>query len=142
MHKIVNIYVGALHIDTVYSIIEINSEETCVTLPSQFKPGSTLTHIGYEQDSYVDTRSEYERWKDEYEHSYYPTRSAVATEVSVSPNVKKIVIPHTIEHISRLAFKNLRDVEFEIDENNPYYQVIDGKIVKKSSGEVIWPYSE
>ena len=145
MHKIVPIMVGARHVSTVYSITEINSEDEYVSLPTnsdEHGKGATITHIGFSQDSYVDTRSDYERWKDEYYYSYYPTRSEVAVEVSVSPNIKKIFIPHTITQISKLAFKNIKDIQFEIDENNPDYKVVDNKIIEKSSGNVIWPYIE
>ena len=142
MFKIVSIMEGALAINTVYSITEINSDEEYVKLPIEKYPGSPITHIGYEQDDYVDTRSDYERWKDEYYHSYYPMRSASPTEVSVSAAVKKIFIPHTVTHISNLAFKNVSNIEFEIDENNKNYKLEDNKIIDISSGEVIWPYSK
>lgn len=141
MHKIVAIYIGALHIDTVYSITEIHSDEECVILPSH-KGNTPITHLGFEQDSYKDTRSDYERWKDEYYYNYYPTRYEVAVEVSVPPNVKKIVIPATVTHISKSAFQNVTDMVFEIDEKNEVYTVSDNKIIEKGSGEVIWPYSK
>lgn len=141
MHKIVSINIGGRGYATVYSITEINSEEEYVILPSEHYQ-SPITRIGYEQEKYVDNRSEYERWKDEYYYSYYPTLSEVATEVSVSPNVKKIVIPSTITRISKTAFKNVKDMIFEIDKKNEHYKVEDNKIIEISSGDIIWPYSE
>ena len=145
MHKIVSFYEGAVSLQTLYSIIEINSDEEYVKLPTHKdapEKGIVITHLGYEQEEYVDTRSDYERWKDEYFYSYYPTRSGQAVEVKVSPNIKKIFIPHTITNISKLAFKSVKDMIFEIDENNKYYKVEDNKIIELSSGNVIWPYNK
>lgn len=56
--------------------------------------------------------------------------------------MKKIFIPDTIEAISRYAFKNLKDVVFEIAETSFRYAVRDGKIVDKHSGEVICPFED
>ncbi len=143
MIKIETIYIGALSIETVHAITEIVSEEECVVLPSWDEAsgrGAIVTRIGYVQEPYVETRSEYEIWKDEYEHSYYPERNAMAVEVTVSSNVKKIVIPHTVTDISRRAFQSLTDMIFEIEEGNTHYRIEDNKIVVIASGEVIWPY--
>ena len=143
MHKIIAFYVGALSVETVYSINEINSDQEYVKLPTHKDEewrGMVITRIGFEQEK--DTRSEYERWKDEYYHSYYPNLTGVGVEVKVSPNIKKIFIPHTITQISGVAFKDIKDMQFEIDENNKYYKVEDNKIIEISSGRVIWPYNE
>ncbi len=145
MHKIVHIDIGARCVETVYSIVEINSEEEYVVLPThseQHGQGAVITRIGYKQLEREDTRSDYEKWKDAYYYNYYPTSEEIATEVPVSPNIKKIFIPATVTDISKWAFKNLTDMTFEIDEKNEHYRVEDNKIIEISSGKVIWPFSE
>ncbi|MBO7169647.1 MAG: hypothetical protein J6W28_00545, partial [Clostridia bacterium] len=114
-----------------------------VEIPDYIQDGAHMERVkrlGYIEVKTVDTRSDYERWKDEYYYSYYPTPSLCEVEVEVPSCVKKIFIPKTIEAISRYAFKNLKDVTFEIDEKNYNYTVKDGKIVNKNSGDVIWPF--
>ena len=140
MCKTVTIYVTPFEYRP--SITEILSEKEYVILPERDKYNDLITHIGFAQAKTVDTRSDAERWQDEYYHSYYPTPSLQAVEVSVSPSVKRIFIPKTVMRISTLAFKSLTDICFEIDEDNGVYKVEDNKIVKKDSGEVIWPYQE
>ena len=121
----------------------IDTKEECVEIPAYMQDGvhtEIVKRIGYVEEKTEDTRSDYERWQDEYFHAYYPTPSLSEVEVAVSPCVKKIFIPHTIEAISRYAFKNLKDVVFEIDEKNFRYAVQGGRIVDKISGDVIWPF--
>ncbi len=139
--KIIEINLGGPSSTRTLVINEINSENECVRLPDFVNIGNyanTIRRLGYLEVQTKDTRSDYERWKDEYYYSYYPTPSIIETEVVVSPNVKKIFIPYCIEKISKLAFKNLKNVTFEIDEKNYNYKISDGKIVDKHSGEVIW----
>ena len=140
MHKIVSILIGERVFETAYSINEIISDEEVVVLPDRKERGGAITMIGFEQNE--DTRSEYERWYDAYYYSYYPSKYAVATEVVISENIKKIVIPHTVTDISCTAFKNVKDIIFEIDEKNESYKIQDNKIIEISSGKVIWPCDE
>ena len=145
MFKIDGINLGGPTPNIALVINEINSNEEYVKLPEYGNARGTfnsIRRIGYIEVKTEDTRSDYERWKDEYYYSYYPTPSIVEVEVPVSANVKKIFIPYTVEKISKLAFKNLKNVVFEIDEKNYCYKISDGKIVDKHSSEVIWPYSE
>ena len=126
------------------SINEINTTNEVVEIPVLCKERSnnTIRYIGYKEVKTKDTRSDYERWKDEYYYSYYPTPTIIEVEVPVSKNVKKIIIPYSIENISKKAFKNVAQVEFIIDENNYNYKISEGKIIHKHTGEIIWPYSE
>lgn len=114
-----------------------------VKIPDCIQDGAfekKVKRLGYIEEKTVDTRSDYERWQDEYFHAYYPTASIKEVEVELPPCVKRIFIPHTIDAISRQAFKKLKDVTFEIDEKNYTYAVKGGKIVNKLSGDVIWPF--
>lgn len=123
----------------------VETKEEYVAFPAFIKTGrydERVKRIGFLEVKKKDTRSDYERWQDEYYHAYYPTPTIIEIEVKVPTCVKKIFIPNTIEAISKQAFKNLKDVTFEIDEKNYRYAMKDGKIVDKHSGEVIWPYEE
>jgi len=143
MFKIVSIMLGAHSVYHVYSLTEIHTEEEYVILPANNDaagPDYPVTYVGYVQEKYVDTRTEEERWRDEYDHSYYPEHCATPVEVAVPPCVKRIRIPHTVRKISKQAFKRLTDVVFEIDERNQNYKIEDNKIIDTFSGEVIWPY--
>ena len=141
MCKIVCIYIGARFVETVYSVVEINSEKEQVEIPTLYR-GGTVTRIGFKQMETKDHRSDYEKWKDEYYYSYYPTMSDVAVEVAISPNIKKIFIPNTITHISKLAFSKVKDITFEIDKDNKNYKIEDDKIIEISTGATIWPCNE
>lgn len=127
----------------VYSVNGIESVEERVVLPCYFSQfNHRLSRIGYKEVKVVDTRSDYERWQDEYYHAYYPTASVVEVEVPVSPCVKTIFISRTIEKISKKAFQNLKGVTFEIDPDNACFQIVDNKIVEKDTGKVIWPCAD
>ena len=126
-------------------ICEINTTEKCVTLPEYYHDGyenNIVRYVGFKEIPTVDMRCDYEKWKDEYFYNYYPTPEIIEVEVPVSKSVKKICIPRGIEKISKTAFKNLTDVEFEIDKDNYNYKVENGKIIPKHTGEIIWPYNE
>ena len=141
MFKIVKIYIGNVSQKTVYSINEIDTDEETVVLPTHTRPdgtGSEITRLGYRQMG-MPTGDDYEQWKDRYYYNYIPDMDEVATDVLISPSVKKIFIPKTITHISSFAFRNVGSMVFEIDSENPVYKVEDNKIVEISSGEVIWP---
>ena len=127
------------------SVNEINATCESIEIPTFYKDGTfsqSVRYIGYKSERQEDTRSDYEKWKDEYYYNYYPTPSLIEVEVPVSKSVKKIFIPYTIENISKQAFKNLTGVEFEIAEKNYNYKVEDDKIINKHTLEVVWPYSE
>ena len=145
MFKIDRVNLGGPTPNIAHVINGIETTEEVVTIPVYIQDGytsETVKRIGYLEIKTEDTRSDYERWKDEYYYSYYPTPTIVEVEVSVSPCVKKIIIPHSVEQISKRAFQYLKDVIFEIDENNYNYKVEKGAIVHKHTGEVIWPYTK
>ena len=126
-----------------FSVAKIESDEEVVTIPKNAcvdNDSLWVRRIGFIKTVTVDNRSDYEKWKDEYYYNYYPTPSLNAVEVPVSKSVKKIIISGEVEKISTMAFKNLKDVVFEIDQNNRYYEIKDGKIVEKKTGEIIWPH--
>ena len=125
------------------SVAKIESDEEVVTIPKNACVNNDslwVRRIGFIETVTVDNRSDYERWKDEYYYNYYPTPSLNAVEVPVSKSVKKIIISAEVEKISTMAFKNLKDVVFEIDKYNSHYEIKDGKIVEKKTGNIIWPY--
>ena len=145
MLKVIPIKIGAQFTKTVYSVVEICSDGESAVLPAEYDMGGytvQITYIGYKQYEKEDTRSEYEKWYDAYFYSYYMTESETETEVLVSPNVRRIILPHTVKHISKSAFKSLRDMVFEVDEKNEVYTVEDGKLVEIATGDIIWPYHE
>lgn len=142
MFKINKVDLGGPTPNIQLSINEINTDAEYVEIPLYTKydmSNEFIRYMGYISIPPEDNRSDYEKWKDEYYYSYYPTPSLVEVEVKVSPSVKKIFIPYTLEHISKSAFKNLTGVEFVIDDRNYNYKVEDGKIVHKHTNEVIWP---
>ena len=144
MIKIEHFYKSGSGTELIYVINEIISKTEIVELPSkinvfrnEYKP---VTHIGLTPRR--DTRSDYEKWYDSYNYSYNPSTSFDSLPVTISPNIKKIIIPSTIEKIGDRAFENAVDIIFEIDENNKFYKVIDNKIIDIKNNKIIWPVTK
>ncbi len=100
-------------------------------IPSSFGDSNLLTHIGYEQ-GYEEA---YEDWID-WQHGKgmsYPQRYFLK-EISFKPlpdYIKKVVIPETVQSISKSAFDMYKNVIFEVHPDNPFFRVENNRLVKK-----------
>ena len=110
--------------------IESYGEET-VVIPTE-NGGRKVTHVGYygTTERLEPDCSDYHHMKSNNDIELY---HLCEKTVNVSPNVKKIVIPAGITHISSIAFRDRPDLIFEVDQANPVYAASeDGQLIKKS----------
>ena len=128
----------------IYAIngIESNNEVVCIdsVIKNNYDYTNKITHIGVEEEP--DTRDDYEKWKDSYFYNYIRPLSFNSISITISSDIKKIILPKTITCISYLAFQNVKGVKFEIDENNEYYYTINGSIYNKNTNKILYNYEE
>ena len=108
-----------------------------VIIPETYK-GYPVTHLGYIQDKTLAHIRDHD-----YHHpsqgggDYYPTEYHVRVSLfgpEFPKTLKRFFIPKTIRCISQNFFENMNDAPdlvIEIDLENPYYEVINNKIVQK-----------
>ena len=141
-----NIKIEALLYDNIYQkyiyvINEIESENEIVKLPKAYKDYLNIkvypvTHVGIKYRP--DTRTEDERWEDEYRGYRPQTNSFIGREVKISPNVKQIIVPPTVRWISDEAFANTRGLTFVFEEENERYEFVDDCLYDKKEKRVIY----
>ena len=141
--KIESILIDNIYRKYIYVVNGIDADGDTAIIPAtrtvrhlQDYVKHTITHIGYQLAP--DTRTERERFEDEYRFYVPQTNSLKGIEVTVSENVKKIVIPETIANISKEAFKNVRGLTFEIDGTNEIFEFKDGKLINKETNGIIY----
>ena len=108
-----------------------------VIIPESYN-GYPVTHLGYVQDKTLahvrdhDYHHPSQGSGDYYPTEYHPREDLFGPEFPKT--LKKFFIPKTISNISYNFFENMNqapDLVIEIDPRNPYFEVINNKIVKK-----------
>ena len=113
------------------------SEEEII-FPETYQ-GYPLTHLGYKQDKidehvrYHDYHHPAQGYGDVYPTEFFPSKDLVGSYFP--DNLKRIFIPKTVKYIASTFFEKIPyccpNVIIEIDKENPYYEVIDNKILEK-----------
>lgn len=70
--------------------------------------------------------------------SYYKRQKVIAFHLGMYQPVCKIKIPYTVESIS--LWKNEGYMKIVVSQDNPYYEVIDGDLYKKTTHELVYDY--
>ena len=91
-----------------------------------------ITHIGYKYEF----EPAHEEWADWHHPSkgcdYVPDRHYLRNiSLKLPANIKKVVIPQTVEAISFYAWEGCENVTFEVHRDNKIYTTRNGKIVRK-----------
>ena len=107
-----------------------------VIIPETYK-GYPVTHLGYVQDKTLAHIRDHDyhhpsQGGDYYPTEYYPRADLFGPEFPET--LKRFFIPKTIKVISSNFFEKMKDAPnsvIEIDPENPYFEVINNKIVRK-----------
>ena len=114
-------------------LVEVNCapEDEVLTFPSH-DDGKPITHIGYSQ-LYAPSREEWHDWHHCRGGVRYPAVYMLSdASLGIPANIKKIIIPETVQKISPRAFAGADSAVLEVHPDNPYLTVEDNKIVKKA----------
>ena len=120
-----------------YKILLDDVIEKEVIIPETYQ-GYPVTHLGYIQDKTLahvrdhDYHHPSQGSGDYYPTEYHPSANLFGPEFPIT--LKKFYIPKTIKEISYNFFEKMKDAPnlvIEIDPENPYFEVINNKIVRK-----------
>ena len=70
--------------------------------------------------------------------SYYKRQKVIAFRLGINQPVSKIKIPYTVESIS--LWQKEGYMKIVVSQSNPYYEVIDGDLYKKTTHELVYDY--
>lgn len=124
-------YIGGIKTFVSLNGISADKDEETVVLPETYL-GEDITHLGYSQ-AYEPAHEEWADWHHPGKGmTHVPERySSHMQPLDVSPWVKKIVISKTVRTLSYDYRMGLDHITFEVDPENPYLTVEDGKVVPK-----------